>query len=190
MTDIKEENYWKEFYKNKHIITPTKFAIFVGNYLKENFPKYISMIELGCGNGRDTYYFDKLGFNVVGIDSAYKPRIKKNIMFKQMDLNDLFLMNNNFDVVYSRFFLHSINNIEIFKLVNWTKKLFVAEFRAAEDTPLLFKNHYRNKIDEYKFLNILLSKNYEILYYIKAKNLAKFKKENPIIIRIIARSKG
>lgn len=180
------KKYWKSFYKNKHIASPTPFAKFVLKYLKKEHPNYNSIIDLGCGNGRDTYYFGKMGYNIIGIDSANKPKDKKNIIFKQMDLKEFFLNINNYDVVYSRFFIHSITNKEIDLLLDWAKNLFVAEFRAKEDIPILFKKHNRNKIDGNKFLKTLINKNYEILYYTKSKNLAKYKNENPIIIRVIA----
>lgn len=181
------KKYWKKFYKNKHIITPTSFAKFIAKYLKNNFPIYNSIIDLGCGNGRDTYYFGKKGYNIVGIDSANLPKNKQNTKFKKIDLNKLILNDNNYDIVYSRFFIHAITNKEIEKILKWTKNLFIAEFRAKIDTPILFKSHYRNRVSGNNFLKNLINKKYEILYYIKSKNLARYKIENPIVIRIIAK---
>jgi ubiquinone/menaquinone biosynthesis C-methylase UbiE len=185
----KEEMYWEKFYKTHNIESPSTFAKFIQEYLKQNLHPPISVIELGCGNGRDTYYLGKNGHAIMGIDSACQPKDKKNIKFKKMDLNEIILSENKHDVVYSRFFIHSITDNEIDKLLKWCKNLFVAEFRAKEDEPVLYQKHYRNKIDGNKFIKNLLKYKYDILYYIKSTNLAKYKTENPIIIRIIAKRK-
>ena len=176
--------YWKQFYKQKHIYQPSSFAKFCLNYI----PKISNIIEFGCGNGRDTYFFGNEGSKITGIDFACQPKRCGNINFIKSDITK-YLDNtkNTFGIVYTRFFLHSIKDETIDKLLKWSKGLFLAEFRAKEDIPILYPNHYRNKIDGNKFLIKMIKHNFKILYYSKSKNVAKFKIENPLIIRIIAK---
>ena len=48
--------------------------------------------------------------------------------------------------------------------------------------------HYRRFIEP-QVLKKQLSKKFKIIYYKQAKNLAKYKKENPCVLRIIAKKK-
>jgi len=182
---FKDEQYWNNFYKNSHLLKPSSFTKFVKPFL----PKSGKIIEFGCGNGRDTYHWAKEGYTIVGIDSSNQPMNKTNVTFIKSDLIK-YTRNYNcnlYDIVYSRFFLHSINNTEIDLLLNWSSGLFIAEFRAKEDVPLLYPNHYRNLIDGNDFLNLLIEKQFNIIHYSKSNGVAKFKQENPIVIRIIAK---
>ena len=52
---------WEKFYKEKSPTKPSDFAKFI-NYTFENF-KNISLIDVGCGNGRDL----KLFKNLIGV---------------------------------------------------------------------------------------------------------------------------
>lgn len=176
--------YWKQFYKQKHIYQPSSFAKFCLSYI----PKISNIIEFGCGNGRDTYFFGNEGSKITGIDFACQPIQTRNTNFIKSDITK-YLDNttNTFDIVYTRFFLHSIKDETIDLLLKWSKGVFCAEFRAKEDTPILYPNHYRNKIDEIDFFNKLIKNDFKILYYFKGKNVAKLKTENPLIIRIIAK---
>ena len=49
-------------------------------------------------------------------------------------------------------------------------------------------SHYRRFIDS-KIIREQLSKFLKIIYFKESKNLAKFKKENPCVLRIIAKQK-
>lgn len=173
--------YWKNFYQNVHINAPSSFA----QWTSKIIPKNKNIIDLGCGNGRDTYYFGMLGFSIIGIDEAFKPKNKYNARFIQSNITNLFYTKCQYEIVYSRFFIHSIDDITITNLLKWTKNLFIAEFREAKDKPILYPNHYRNLINGNIFLQKMIKNKFDILYYIKSENLAPYKSENPIIIRII-----
>jgi len=174
--------YWVNFYKKFKIYFPTDFAKFCLRFI----PKEATILDIGCGNGRDSYFFAKKGFEVIGIDYAYRPKSRRNAFFIKIDFKDFIAVYNNQDVVYTRFFIHSISNEEIDVLLKWVKGLFLTEFRSKDDEPTLYK-HPRNLIDEKRFLRKLLKLNYDILYYEKGKGLAKFKNEDPIVVRIVAK---
>lgn len=141
---------------------------------------------MGCGNGRDSYLFSQLGHSVLGIDYAFKPRETFNASFLNLELKDLLKENRTFDVIYSRFFLHSISNKEIIEFVKWSKGLFMAEFRVKGDKPTIFSNHERNLID-IKWLEDVLRKNsFHIKHSTTSREYAKYLKEKPLIGRTIA----
>ena len=61
------KNYWDRYYsKTNGIETPSTFASYVSDLIK----KGESILELGCGNGRDSFYFAKKGFHVFAIDQS------------------------------------------------------------------------------------------------------------------------
>lgn len=113
-----DKAYWEKFYqKKKGVFFPSPFAKFC---FKNYITKEDTIIDLGCGNGRDTLYFASKGLNVVGIDqskSAITNAIQKG---KQINLNSKFIIDDfvNFDyskfdlspkVFYSRFTIHSVS---------------------------------------------------------------------------------
>ena len=53
------KNYWNIFYKKKLIFKESSFARFTYN----NIPKLKKrkIIDIGCGNGRDSFFFNKKG---------------------------------------------------------------------------------------------------------------------------------
>ena len=46
------------------------------NLLKK-LKKNKTLLDIGCGNGRDTFYFNKKGLNVVGLEKS-KIAVKNN----------------------------------------------------------------------------------------------------------------
>lgn len=63
--------YWDKFYKEKRLGVediPSQFSAFVlGEFGRtEN----VSLIDIGCGNGRDTFFFAKHLSRVIGIDGS------------------------------------------------------------------------------------------------------------------------
>ena len=109
---IKNNKYWDKFYKNFKIEKESKFAIFVYKRLKKLKNK-ISIIDIGCGNGRDTIFFIKKKYNIIGVDQSSvigknKKFFKKNFRKKNICKKNLKL-DKKFDVVYARFFIHAIN---------------------------------------------------------------------------------
>jgi hypothetical protein len=91
------------------------------------------------------------------------------------------------DVVYSRFFLHSISNDEITEIVKLTRGYFCAEARAIGDQPVVYPEHDRNYIDGEWLRNTLIENGFEIEHYEVARGLAPYKDEDPLLVRIIAK---
>ncbi len=202
--NIKNKKYWDKFYKNFKIEKESKFANFVyKKLLKIN--KKIDMLDVGCGNGRDTIFFIKKRINVTGLDQSnviYSNKkifrdnfIRKNICKKNFNLK------KKFNIIYARFFIHAINYLDQKILmtnlnkVTQKKSLFFFEFRTTKD-PLMkkgkrlsqnerFDGHYRRFIDEAKLRKELKQLGYKILFLKSSYKFAIFRKQKPNICRII-----
>jgi len=182
---VENKEYWEKFYKQFKYCKPSKFVKFAIKYI----PEGSKVLDAGCGNGRDTYFLGQY-FDVIGVDYAIKPKKKKDnkARFIKKDLRDLFREKNTFDVIYSRLLLNNFWDDEIIRFLKWSKgSILLIECRAKGDQPKLFQ-HKRNLVDGNILLDNLLRLEYDILYYIKSKGLSPFRGEDPLFIRIIARS--
>ena len=176
------KKYWKEYYQD---LEPTPFAKFCIAYI---LPRD-KIIDFGCGNGRDSYFFASHDNRTHGIDYASKPRHSNNVAFWREPLEYILAEPCGKYQVYSRFFLHSITKQQIQELIKWSQNLFMAEFRDAEDIPKLYKDHKRTKVEGEWVKKLLINNGFEILYYKKGRNMAKYKGEDPLCVRVIARKK-
>ncbi|MCK5159908.1 MAG: class I SAM-dependent methyltransferase [Candidatus Heimdallarchaeota archaeon] len=179
------KQYWDEFYKNDHANDRSPFAIWVGRYLKKLDSK-LKIVDVGCGNGRDTYFFNNRGIDACGIDQSFEDTIieKSDFINSKVDLKI-------FDVVYSRFFIHALTIDEIESFIQWSvkSKYFVAEFRVDGDEPKIYKNHDRTLIDPQRIIMYLKQEGFTIEEYHVGRGMAKYKDEDPLVCRIIAKKK-
>ncbi|WP_032113732.1 class I SAM-dependent methyltransferase [Candidatus Paracaedibacter symbiosus] len=207
--------FWEEFYKKNNLaLTPSTFA----QYLIENdfIEKDASLVDIACGNGRDTFFFQKNNIKAVGIDASPNA-IKSNQnyakdsglttdSFRVVDINDQqklakFLSYDNF---YARFFIHSISEQEQKQFLDFLTgmksgaKLFL-EFRTDKD-PMYQRSlqlsrtegvtdHYRRYIHFKNFCTELDSLGFSIVYALEAQGLSIHKEDNPYLGRIIALKK-
>lgn len=185
---MNNQKYWEERYKpNKLPISPSSFVDWVASKIDITFKR---VIDFGCGNGRDTYGLASKGAYVLGIDYAIKNDEAPRAAFDKCDFKDMVkTFDCNFEIVYSRFFLHSISNEEIADLIKWTKFYFVAETRVEGDKPVLFTDHERNFVNEKFLIKTLEDNGFEIIKHKVGRGLAKYKNEDPLILRIIAKRK-
>ena len=201
-------HYWDEYYKKDAAPSfPSPFAEYVANKLstKQN------ILEIGCGNGRDSKYFSSKGHHVTGLDkSAEAIELCKNlyssdepIKFFYGTITDIAKINKKkFDLIYSRFVIHAMSlNEELemlkisYKLLKKNGKLFI-ECRSTND-PLSQKGeilshtervfgHYRRFIILDEFIQRLVKVGFEVVEAIEGIGLAKFGEEDPIVIRVKA----
>jgi len=195
------ENYWDNYYKtHKRHRNPSRFAKFCLKYLK---PKS-SIMDIGCGDGRDSYFFYKKGFKVYGIDNAEiveRLENKKNLRFIRCNLESINKkFSCNVDNVYCRFILHCIDESIQKTLFNWIKyikgilcietrsvndKLYDKGKKVGEDA--FITNHYRRFLRKEDLEKILKKNGFKIIFSKEDINFAPYKNENPSIIRIIAK---
>ena len=201
-------HYWDEYYKKDAAPSfPSPFAEYVANKLstKQN------ILEIGCGNGRDSKYFSSKGHHVTGLDkSAEAIELCKNlyssdepIKFFYGTITDIAKINKKkFDLIYSRFVIHAMSlNEELemlkisYKLLKKNGKLFI-ECRSTND-PLSQKGeilshtervfgHYRRFIILDEFIQRLVQIGFVVVEAIENIGLAKFGEEDPMVIRVQA----
>ena len=208
--NLKNKKYWNNYYNSKdNNIYPSNFALFV---LKKYLKKDTFVLDVGSGDGRDTFYLRKKAKHVLGVDLSNivikKNKLKskrlgfKNITFKNLSSSKLNKIKaNNINLIYARFFLHAINekseNIFLKNILkNFQMNILVAlEFRTIKD--ILMKkgkkiskyermtDHYRRFIDPNKFKKKLEKLGFKILYKKLGINMSKSPNDNPHLCRII-----
>lgn len=210
---MNDKEYWTKYYEdNSKPTDASTFAEFILPCLEENK----NLIELGCGNARDSIFFSQNNINVIAVDQVqyeidflnenYK---SENIQFfcddftnlKNTDFDEI--RECDFDYVYSRFTFHSINEKKEDNALDWIKDnlkkdgLFLLEARSLND-PMFkqgealsetenFTTHYRRYMDLDKITKKLEDRNFSIEYKIEDNNLAVHNDDNPYVIRIIAK---
>ena len=212
---MKKKYYWNTFYKKKKSKSsiPSSFSKFCYRQMMRNKVGK-NLIDIGCGNARDSIFFYKKGLNVLGLDKSLiviknnKSKYKKldQINFINKDINYYsFKKLKKFDYIYLRFFLHTINASSekalLKNLKNIIKKntIIMLEFRTDKD-PLMkmgqiislnerFTDHYRRFINANDLIKRFKKLNFKILYKIEKKNLAIHKNDNPVICRLIIKKK-
>ncbi len=103
------EAYWSNFYSNSKELPfePSDFSMYALHFLQNRIKKksQIHILDLGCGNGRDSYFFSSKGYKVTGIDPSSQIETDK-FQFIQKNVFELEL--KGFDVYYLRFVLHTL----------------------------------------------------------------------------------
>lgn len=140
-TDINSRlTYWNSYYKglNSKPI-PSQFAAFILN----EFNQFSDFVDIGCGNGRDAFFFSKFGKRVLGLDGSEVIIQKNKRVAEESNLSASFKDFNLFDddilsrlrsfidetfsspVFYSRFFLHVLDDKEIYEFFKFSPLFWI-----------------------------------------------------------------
>jgi hypothetical protein len=203
LMNFENKSYWDEFYKsNKDLNKESDFARFVLADLEkrnENLES-IRMVDLGCGNLRDTKYFHNHGVNIEGVDLSFNLSDPSITTYNDSVLNvDL----QKYNVFYARFFVHSIKEEILDELLNKIKSesknfIFYIETRSSKNITndkksiTFFKSsigdkHYRYLYSK-SYLEEKLKPLFNIEYMLEDNDLAIYKEENPYCIRVTLKS--
>jgi ubiquinone/menaquinone biosynthesis C-methylase UbiE len=187
--NTEQQTYWSNFYKQFNNTQQSNFATFVKQYFDNDKYKCSNLLDCGCGNGRDSYYFSKY-FNVTGIDTSFIPNNISNCNFS----NENFCNYNKtgYDVIYSRFTFHSITDEqhEDFLCTIKSGQFLCIETRSTKSKTIdkvYGDNHFRNYTDKEYIINLMNKYNFDILYICETNDIAVYKDENPYCIRLIAK---
>lgn len=201
--------YWNAFYgqKIKEIEEPSNFARFVLPYLKPGK----KLMDIGCGNGRDSIYFAKNQLMVTGVDasetaiSQLQGYNEKNALFVCDDfVTCKALYQMQYDYFYSRWTIHAISEKQEDELLRNIKDsikpdgLFFVEVRSTKDelygkgklvekNAFFYNEHYRRFIDKAEFGRKLEKLGFEIIFEKEKKGFSKTRESDPTLIRIVAK---
>ena len=196
-------HYWDEYYiKGNAPSFPSPFAKHVANKLNTQQ----NILEIGCGNGRDSKFFSSKGHHVTGLDrSGTAIELCKNLysdesieFFFGTITNIAKTHKKKYDLIYSRFVIHTMSlkeEIEMlttsYKLLNKDAQFFI-ECRSIND-PLSrigeilshterVEGHYRRFIILEEFKLRLVEAGFEVTETIESNGLARLGEENPVVI--------
>jgi len=148
------DTFWNTHYQAFTVSEPSGFA---RHCLKKHLRPDDTVVELGCGNGRDGLALGHSVSRYVGLDAcavavgafqtsvaALKPEIARRIEVRQGDFTDLdfnvFGRDSTRLVIYSRFSLHAITYAEADRLLASIGRITIApwvlllEARTIHDT--------------------------------------------------------
>lgn len=205
--NMRDSKYWDGFYKSQEImkneLLPSQFAVF---FLNEIGHDKLNIIDIGCGNGRDSFMFSNFNHNVIGIDgsteaiSFCESRNANGTQFIESAIDDLKLIDQiksclkeNSTVIYSRFFLHAINEKSQSSFFETSRKLLkegeclFVEFRTNKDKyqKKMTQEHYRRFINPIKFIESALGFSFRVVYFVEGYGLAKYKDDDAHVARFI-----
>jgi ubiquinone/menaquinone biosynthesis C-methylase UbiE len=80
-----------------------------------------TLLDLGCGAGQDAVYFARKGLQVTAADFSesglrFVPKDIKNLKSLCLDIADLQMKNESFDVIYAHLSLHYFDDIATTKI--------------------------------------------------------------------------
>ncbi len=199
--------YWDEYYKKDAAPSfPSPFAEYVANKLstKQN------ILEIGCGNGRDSKFFSSKGHHVTGLDRSGKAIELCKSLYSNEPIEFFYgavthiakTHKKKYDLIYSRFVVHAMSINEELEMLKTSYHLlnkngqFFLECRSIND-PLSktgeilshtekIEGHYRRFIILEELKQRLIKVGFEIIEAIESNGLANLEEEDPVVIRVEA----
>ena len=200
------EDYWSNFYSNSKELPfePSDFSMYALHFLQSRLEKnsQIHILDLGCGNGRDAYFFSSRGYKVTGLDPASQIKTDR-FQFIQKNVFDLEL--REFDVYYLRFVIHTLLELDCDRVLAKLSllppdALIMFETRSTtnitneEKSETFFRSpigneHFRMLYSK-DYMDRKVSESFTILKSSDSADVAVFKSENPFCLRYIIQPKS
>ena len=181
-------DYWSKFYSSNHTLEASNFCKFVIEFFGKE--TRLNVLDAGCGNGRDSYALSNY-HNVLGLDTAeYVPDSINNCSFDKGDFCTY--DKSSFDVIYSRFTLHSITDeqqVEFLSSITRKGSVVCIECRSDKDLDTVRvhgDDHFRNFVNFDRLFDLLNSMGFLVLTAVEDKGFAPYKGEDPVCVRFIA----
>lgn len=206
---MNDKKYWEGYYKQKQV--PFEHSLFaeycINNFLQQNN----SILELGCGNGRDAIYMATRGMRVLGLDQCEQEINflsdkygNDKLKFKCADFSELEKF-DVYNVIYSRFTLHAVSVDKENKILQNAQYhlhpngYLLIEVRGTQNeyfgkgnpvpnerNAFVYEGHYRRFLDLNETCAKINSANLKIISADEKKGRAPFAGTDYRFIRIIA----
>lgn len=194
-------DYWNTYYESKANLLPnSNFSEFVLKHVDKNR----TLIDIGCGDGRDSIFFANNNIYTTGVDVSSNA-IKMNkqlensyLKFKILNIQNINTHDKKYDYAYCRFLFHAIDSQIEDALLLWlkdniTNKLFVETRIKDLNTADMEQTHYRRYFTQSSFVKKINSIGLNITYLKTSNDFSKYRpiykvndlKNNPLLLRLI-----
>ena len=197
--------FWDSYYKNKISTFPNSpFSTYCLSFLD----KKSTLIDIGCGDGRDSIFFSENQIYTTGIDFSSEvinqnKKFENNYLnFLNIDLNLLDEFNEQFDFAYCRFLFHAISEEVEDILFQWITKnvrryTFIETRIYDKKISQVAENHYRRYFKKQKFIEKIERLGFTIEYSESSRAFSIYKnvynvedlKIDPLLLRVIISKK-
>ena len=209
----KHEPYWQVFYATKATKVPAEPSSFA-RWVADLPSPPSSVLDVGCGTGRDSVWFAAQGMEVLGCDysgagvayAAQSARDQgRDVDFRRLNLYDLRQMlvvgsllarERRVDGVYARFLVHALEEDgrqNLWRLARSalapTRGRLYLEFRT-EATEHEFGEHFREFVRPEVVEDELARHGFTVEHSENRHGLAVHRHEDPRVCRMIARLEG
>lgn len=205
--------YWREFYSSgRSAAVPDEPSAFA-RWANERETSSAPVVDIGCGTGRDAFWFARSGHRVLGLDyvpavlDAAQARAEAkglDARFEYFDLYDLrqvlatggrLAHDDDRYLVYGRFLLHALEDAgrhNLWRLASTALRSggrLYLEFRTGEDAnePHVFGEHFRRYMSGDDVVAEVESYGGSIEHREEGRGLAVYKEEDPHVCRLVAR---
>ena len=207
----RDREYWNKYYEGLagEVTKPSDFCVEIEKRLNPSS----HIMELGCGNGRDSMYFLAKGHRLTAIDGSDEAI---DMLVKKIGSNEkaLFVCDDfvkchalyqmQYDCVYSRFTLHAITDDQEDELLTNVKEalssggILCIEARTIHDelfgrgtkvghNAYEYNDHFRRFIDVDEFRDKLKDMGFDVEYIEEAQGFSRTADSDPVLMRVIAR---
>ena len=207
-------HFWERYYRDlirETVSDASPFAIFACNFIDPD----ALVIDLGCGNGRDSRFLGQFN-DLVGIDQSgaaieycnsqplFEIKKAKKIIFHNLTIEDakifeIFkakLRKSSYQkiFIYARFFLHAIDETQydkFWEFAHWLNLEYSVaigvEFRTKEDEKnfKVFPDHFRRFLDPSSVVADANLRGFKVFSLQQGYGLAKYRNEDPHVARIV-----
>jgi hypothetical protein len=198
--------YWNSFYsKNTVTMQPSGFFMFVLDWLANNgYASGHSVVDIGCGNMRDSLAFAENGYRVIALDLSTSIGDSPHKNITVIDGYDVIGMDIKSSIYYCRFLVHSMEENyfdrflkNIHTEMNASSVLFIETRAASADKDkekILFQSsvgdgHYRYLYSKSYLMEKFQALGFVVDFVAEGEDMAIYEDENPKIIRVILRRK-